>query len=167
MKAIEQIYTKQEILNILKFPKNYKNAILNDATIDRRLKIKPNNPAFYSMDLELNDSYKVHFQHNNDEEFPKYTAILMLNKTLICRLDYHDGHRRSCKKEIFIDEMYEDLHIHLYCEECIQQRFKSEAFVLNIKQEKLINFDFKCFVTLFCKIINLGCKLDCQRGLFS
>lgn len=167
MRTIEHIYSKQEILDILKFPKSYKGGILNDISIDKRMKIKPNNPAFYSMSLELDNDYLVHLQHNNDDEFPKYTAILMLNKTLICRLDYHDGHRRSCKKEIFIEEIYEDLHLHLYCEECIKERFKSEAFVLNIKQEKLMNFDFKCFVTLFCDIINLRCSLDCQRSLFS
>jgi len=167
MRTIEHIYTKKEILDILKSPKSYKGGILNDGTIDRRMRLKPNNPAFYSMNLELDDGYGIHLQHNNDEEFPKYTAILMLNKTLICRLDYHDGHRRSCKKEIFIEEIYEDLHLHLYCEECIRERFKNEAFVLSIKQEKLLNFDFKCFVTLFCEIINLGCSLDCQRSLFS
>ena len=167
MQTIEHIYTKQEIMKILKSPKSYKSGILDDATINKRMKIKPNNPAFYSMSLELDDGYLVHLQHNNDEEFPKYTAILRFNKTLICRLDYHDGHRRKCKKEIFLDELYDDLHLHLYCEDCIKERFKSEAFVLSIKQEKLPSFDFKCFVALFCEIITLDAKLDCQRSLFS
>ena len=71
------------------------------------------------------------------------------------------------KKEIFLDEIYEDLHLHLYCEKCIRERFKSDAFVLNIKQERLMNFDFKCFVALFCEIINLGYALDCRRSLFA
>ncbi len=167
MRMIEQIYTKKEILNILKTPKFYKNGILQESDINRKMKLKPNNPAFYSMDLELNDGFIVKLQHNNDEEFPKYTAILMLNKTLICRLDYHDGHRRKCKKEIFVDELYDDLHLHLYCEDCVKERFKSDSFVLNIKKERLLNFDFKCFIVLFCKIITLEAKLDCQRGLFS
>jgi len=167
MKTIEHIFSKQEVLTILKKPKTFKNGILDDSDINRRMKIKPNNPAFYSLKLELDNDFVVTLQHNNDEEFPKYTAILLLNKILICRLDYHDGHRRKCKKELFLDDIYDDLHLHLYCEACIKERFKSDAFVLNIKEQKLLNFDFKCFVTLFCQIISLSSNLDCQRGLFS
>jgi len=167
MKTIEHIYTKKEILEIFTKSKTFKDRILADIDIDKKMKIKPNNPAFYSLKLELDDGFIVNLQHNNDDEFPKYTAILLLNKTLICRLDYHDGHRRGCKKELFLDDIYDDLHLHLYCEECIKERFKSDAFVLNIKEEKLLNFDFKCFVALFCKIISIPNTLDCQRGLFS
>lgn len=166
MHVIENIYSKQEILNILKTQKHYRGGALDDASLDRRMKLKPNHPAFYSIDFELDDGYLIHLQYK-DDEFPKYTAILMFGKTLICRLDYHDGHRRKCKKEIFIDEMYDDLHLHLYCEDCVKEQFRPEAFVLNIKQNKLMNFDYKCFVTLFCKIINLECSLDCQRSLFT
>ena len=105
-------------------------------------------------------------QHK-DDEFPKYTAILMLNKTLICRLDYHAGHRRECKKEFFINNIYNDLHLHLYCEDCVREDFKPESFILSINEKKLKSFNFKCFVTLFCEIINLESRLDCQRSLFS
>ena len=167
MKTIEHILTKKDILEILHTPKTFKNGTIQDNDIDKRMKIKPNNPAFYSLKLELDNNFMMTLQHNNDDEFPKYSAILLLNKTLICRLDFHDGHRRSCKKELFEDSIYDDLHIHLYCEECIKERFKSDAFVLNIKETKLITFDFKCFVTLFCQIINLKSNLDCQRSLFS
>jgi hypothetical protein len=167
MKLIDYIYTKKEILEKLKTPKLFKNGILNDSDIDRRMKLKPNNPAFYSLKLELSNDFSITLQHNNNDEFPKYSAVLILNKTLLCRLDYHDGHRRSCKKEIFLDELYDDLHLHLYCEECIKESFKNDSFVLNIKEDKILTFDFKCFVTLFCNIINLKSKLDCQRGLFS
>jgi len=167
MKVIEHIYKKQEILEILTSPKTYKNRVLNDGDINKKIRLKPNHPPFYSLKLELDNNFIVTLQDNNNDEFPKYTAILLLNKTLICRLDYHDGHRRQCKKEIFLDNLYNDLHLHLYCEECIKERFKSDAFVLNIQENKLPNFDFKCFLTLFCKIISLPNTLDCQRGLFS
>jgi hypothetical protein len=167
MRVIEQVYTKKDILEMLKSAKTYKHGALNNSDIDRRMRLKPNNPAFYSVKIELDDNFNIVLQYNNDDEFPKYTAILLLEKTNICRLDYHDGHRRKCKKEIFLDEIYEDLHLHLYCEKCIRERFKSDAFVLNIKQERLMNFDFKCFVALFCEIINLGYALDCQRSLFA
>ncbi len=167
MKAIEYIYTKKEIMDILKSKKTFKNNSLADGDIKRRMKIKPNNPAFYSMEIELNDDFKIKLQHNNSDEFPKYTVILLFQKTLICRLDYHDGHRRKCKKELFLDELYEDLHLHLYCEDCLKEGFSVDNFVLNIKEEKLLNFEFICFVALFCKIVNLEHRLDCQRGLFS
>jgi len=167
MKQITHIYTKKKILNILNSQKTFKENLLLDSDIKRRMKIKPNNPAFYSIELELNDNFKIKLQHNNDDEFPKYTAILMYEKVLICRLDYHDGHRRKCKKEIFSDELYNDLHLHLYCEECLKDRYKVDSFVLDIKEKKLLNFDFICFVALFCKIISLNHKLDCQKGLFS
>lgn len=167
MRPIENIFTKKEISEILKNQKTYKNRALNDADINKRKKIKPNHPPFYSLKIELDNDFIVTFQNNNDDEFPKYTAILLLNKTLICRLDYHDGHRRKCKKELFLDAIYDDLHLHLYCEECIKERFNKDAFVLNIKEHKLLNFDFKCFMALFCKIISLPNTLDCQRGLFS
>jgi len=166
MKTLEYIYSKKEILEILNKPKYFKDGILKDIDIDRRMKIKPNNPAFYSLELELNDGFLIKMQHNNDNEFPKYAAILLFNKTLICRLDYHDGHRRKCKKEIFLNEVYENLHIHLYCKDCIKEKFKSDSFVLNIKENKLLSFDFKCFIALFCKIISLRENLDCQKGLF-
>ena len=97
-------YTKKDILEMLKSAKTYKHGALNNSDIDRRMRLKPNNPAFYSVKIELDDNFNIVLQYNNDDEFPKYTAILLLEKTNICRLDYHDGHRRKCKKEIFLDE---------------------------------------------------------------
>jgi len=167
MKTIEYLYNKKDILQFLKKQKTFKTDVLTNKDVDRRLKIKPNNPAFYSLKLELDDGFIVNLQHNNNDEFPKYMANLFFDKTSICRLDYHEGHRRKCKKEQFLELVADDLHLHLYCEDCIKEKFKVDAFILNIKEEKMLNFDFKCFITLFCKIINLKSKLDCQRSLFS
>ncbi|WP_044418600.1 hypothetical protein [Halarcobacter anaerophilus] len=167
MKLIENIYTKEEILQILREPKTYNSGKLEDSDIDRRMKLKPNNPQFYTLKLDIDGDYKVILQHNNDDEFPEYSAILMKNNIRICRLDFHEAHRRNCKKEIFKERVANELHLHLYCEDCLKDGFKYDAFVLNISEEKLINLDFKCFVTLFCKTICLEYKLDCQRSLFS
>ena len=87
---------------------------------------------------------------------------MIKSKITICRIDYHDSHRRKCKKEIFDDLYYNDLHIHLYCDECINENFNWDSFVLDLNKN-ISNFESFC--ELFCKITNIHHNFN-QKGLF-
>jgi len=115
----------------------------------------------------LDNNYTIVLQHNNSEDFPEYTAILIRSGIRICRLDYHDAHRRTCKKEIFPDRIANELHLHVYCQDCIQEKLKYDSFVLNVNEKKLNDLSFECFCFLFCNMINLEHDISCTRSLFS
>ena len=162
----EYVFTKIEINNFISEKKKYKDSILEFKNIKRKLKLKPNHPPYFGVKLEIDPNYTIYLQDNNDEEFPEYSAILVRSGVRICRLDLHDAHRRVCKKEIFSDRVASELHIHLYCTDCIEEKLKYDSFVLSIDADKLNDLSFQCFCALFCKIINLENNIYCKRTLF-
>jgi hypothetical protein len=163
MNKITHTYSKKDIYSILKENKTLQNnKTLTFDMIRNKMRIKPNHPNYYHIHFELLNNYKIIFQANNDDEFPEFTATLMKEKTPICRIDYHDSHRRKCKKVNFNCIQYNDLHIHLYCNECINEKFKWDSFVLDLKK----NFsNFEDFCELCCKITNINYDFS-QKGLF-
>jgi len=153
MNRIEYIYTKKDIYKMFNEPKKLtNNEKLTFEKIRKKMKIKPNHPKYYRAEFDLTNNYKIFFQSLIDDEFPEFSAILLKDKTRICRLDYHDSHRRSCKKDIFSQLEYNELHIHLYCEECIKEKLKYDNFVLDVKKPVE---SFEDFCELFCKIANI------------
>jgi len=162
MQKITHIYTKKEIYSMLKENKTLaSNVPLTFDKIKNKMKLKPNHPKYYRAEFELLNDYKILFQATIDEDFPEFTAILIKNKIPICRIDYHDSHRRKCKKEKFNNIKYNDLHIHLYCNECINEKFRWDSFVLDLNR-KFTNFEDFC--ELFCKITNINHNFS-QKGL--
>lgn len=167
MAEISHIFTKEDIKSFLGESKSHKGKKLYYKLIEKRLKLKPNHPQYYNVKLELDDNYTIVFQHNNSEDFPEYSAILIRTGVRVCRLDYHDAHRRTCKKEIFSDRIANQLHLHVYCKDCIQDNLKYDSFILNINEKKLNDLSFECFCFLFCKMIALENDINCTRSLFS
>lgn len=167
MAELAYIFNKDEIKSLLSEKKTYQGSKLGYSSIEKKMKLKPNHPQFYTLTLDVDTNFTVIFQHNNDEEFPEYSAILVYGGIRICRLDYHDAHRRNCKKELFPDRIANELHIHIYCKDCLEERLKYDSFVLSVNEKKLYDLSFQCFCALFCKIINLDNTISCERNLFS
>jgi hypothetical protein len=165
-RTIEYIYSREEIKTFLKEQKRIEGNILQYLSLSKKLKPKKNRPKFSTATIELDQGYKVVFQNNNSDEFPEYSAILIKHSIRLCRLDYHDAHRRRCKKEIFCEAIANELHLHLYCEDCLKENLKYDSFVLNILDNKLKTFNFECFMALFCEIIHLDNDIPCSKGLF-
>ena len=157
------IYTKEDIFSMLKQEKELLSGeVLTFEMIEKRMKIKPNHPNYYRAELELNDDFKILFQATNDEEFPEYTFMLFKNKHPIARVDFHDSHRRHCKKEKFKNRKYNELHIHLYCDECIKEKLKWDSFVLDLHRD----FEnFEDFCEMCCKITNIKHNFSQKRLL--
>ena len=163
MKKITHIYTKDEIFKMIKENKKLTNKTkLTFEMIEQKMKPKPNHPDYYRAEFELENEYKILFQATKDDDFPEYTALLMKNKIPICRIDYHDSHRRHCKKEIFDKREYNELHIHLYCDDCINNNFKWDSFVLDLKKDFS---KFEGFCELCCKITNIESNFSQKRLL--
>lgn len=171
-KTIEYIYSKQEVRNMMHELKIPLEATINNDFIDKKKKPKANNAQFLAWTIDLDNSYKAHIQCSIDNEFPSYSAVLMKSNTLICRLDYHDAHRRSCKKDIFPSLYANDLHMHIYCIDCVKEGFNSDSFVLNVSNEKIESMEFIRFVKLFCTALNIHNSIKCEailkmEGLFN
>jgi len=163
---IEHIYSKKDIKYFIEENKFFNGGILSSSDFEKGKKIKKNRPKYIRMDFELDNNYRIVLQDNNDIEFPEYSAILIKNQIRICRLDYHDAHRRNCKKEIFDNIIANELHLHIYCQDCINEKLKYDSFVLNISENKIWSLSFDCFASLFFKIINLNNNIKCEKGLF-
>lgn len=157
MSYIEHIYTKKEIRDFLQCKKTYNGTFIDfNKDIKKKLKPKRDNDTYFFVPIDLDNDFQLKLQSKDDEdEFGEYSAIMLYQNQIICRLDYHDGHRRNCKKDKFENLFYNDLHFHIYCEDCIKEGFKPDQFVLDINEEKIISLKFECFIELFCKIINL------------
>ena len=171
-KTIEYIYSKKEVREMIHERKVPLDVVVDNDFIEKKKKPKSNNPQMLSWQIELLNSYKIHFRSSIDNEFPDYAAILMKANTLIFRLDYHDPHRRNCKKYMFDEIIANDLHMHIYCIDCVKDGFPSDSFVLDISKEKIKTMDFIRFIKLFCMIINLENSIKCEAilemgGLFN
>ncbi|WP_442764386.1 hypothetical protein [Sulfurospirillum cavolei] len=164
-KILESFYSKQEIRAMIDESKVPIDIILNNDYILKKKKPKASNPQFYAWEFDLTGGYKVHLQSTIDNEFPTYSAILMKGNIRICRLDYHDPHRRNCKKQIFPKRYANELHLHIYCIDCVKEGFDVDAFVLDINFTKLQNLEFLSFVNLFFTIIHVETFIKCEASL--